>query len=194
MSFATLHHHWHRAKQDDAADEGTGHLRCVAEALRNLKQHYPKGGLASLCLRVAAHGGCRWRAHRAGRLSLPESCLGCGAAYLQCHNGGADRISLAVSEAVAWHSMPFRPSLRSLRQRSPRQKLKPKTGIQIPFSRASCRCHVSCQNWDSLKLHWYKLGDSMSTSPVSSATRQESSTSSAFTCLKECDLHGVDVS
>ncbi|KAA6406842.1 MAG: hypothetical protein FRX48_09340 [Lasallia pustulata] len=37
-----------------AADEGTEHLRLLAEAFRNLKQRSPKGGLASLCLRVAA--------------------------------------------------------------------------------------------------------------------------------------------
>lgn len=47
---------------------------------------------------------------------------------------------------------------------------------------------------DGLKLHWYKLGDSMSTSPVPSATRQESSTSSAFTCLKDRSLFEFDVS
>lgn len=33
------------------------------------------------------------------------------------------------------------------RQRSPRQKLKPEAGTRFLFSRASCRCHVSCQNW-----------------------------------------------
>jgi hypothetical protein len=47
---------------------------------------------------------------------------------------------------------------------------------------------------ESLELHWYNLGDSMSTSPVPSATRQESSTSSASACLKECSLHGIYLS
>jgi len=69
LSSATLHHHWHRAKRDDAADEGTGHLRCLAEAFRNLKQHSPKGGPASLCLRVAA------RMEGAdGELTEPDDC------------------------------------------------------------------------------------------------------------------------
>jgi hypothetical protein len=47
---------------------------------------------------------------------------------------------------------------------------------------------------ESLKIHWYNLGDSMSTSLVPSATRQESTVSSASICLKECSLHGIYVS
>ncbi|MCJ1386469.1 hypothetical protein MMC17_009595 [Xylographa soralifera] len=47
---------------------------------------------------------------------------------------------------------------------------------------------------ESLDLHWYNLGDTTSTPPVSSAAHQGNSTSRAPSHLKECSLRGIYVS
>lgn len=215
-----------------AADEGTEHVRLLAKAFRNLKQRSKKGGLGSLCLRVAARmegadgeliepdNFRSWRAvwdvalrtFKVTMAALNESQLpvdehlnifgslrGCSLAcdaflafaqqFTSMHVFGSLKrltVSLSAPHKAATEHQSEAAVIETGAQAQSRHSNLILQGI-MQVSRIMPAL-------ERLELHWYNLGDSMSTSPVPSATRPESSTSSAFTCLKECSLHGIYVS
>ncbi|KAL2008289.1 hypothetical protein VTN00DRAFT_8271 [Thermoascus crustaceus] len=215
-----------------AADEGTEHLRLLTEAFRNLKQRSPKGGLSSLCLRVAARiegadgeltepdsfGSWRtvWdaalRTFNVTMAALNESQLTVGE-HLDIF-GSLKGCTLACDAFLAFAqkfaSMHIFGSLKRLTvSLSAPYKAATEHESEAAVTETEAQAESRHSNLilqsimqvlpimpelESLDLHWYNLGASMSTSPVPSATRQGSGTSSASTSLKECSLRGIYVS
>lgn len=229
------------------ADEGPTehhHLqRLLTEAFRNLKQqHSPKGGLASLCFRVAARievaadgelttiepdefrsWRAVWEAARrafdVAMAALIESQLRVDEhldvfGSLQGCSLACDTFLAVAQESAARHVFA---SLKRLTVRLSAPPLPPKPEIdyeaveeevviETEVQTQSNRSHLILQDimqvlrimpaLESLKLHWYNLGDNASTSlAASSATPWESNISSVPTTgLKECSLHGIYVS